>query len=167
MFLENICSDEKYLKSNCLIKVVSISITRQHQVIELTCLLKQLSYSAKWHKDKSLPADVETGAVNSYIDYLIKNLNQYRNFSQIFKCDFSYFNGLSKLKLSYLDCGSLSKSTQDCLQQLTVNKLSNDKRYKIHFGGTEAVLQHFPTDIVENLLTGNRFNKNECYKVAT
>ncbi|OUL32714.1 hypothetical protein [Nostoc sp. 106C] len=176
MFSSRIRSDEEYLKPNCLIKAVSKSITGQHQAIgvnwqkEINFIkysFEQPSSSAKWHKSESLPVDVETGAVNGYIDYLIKNLNKYRNFSQILKCDFSYFNSLSKLKLPYIDSGSLTKSTQDCLQQLTVNKLSNYKRYKINVGGTEKVLQHFPTDIVEILLTGNRFNKNECYKVAT
>ncbi|MDZ8053456.1 MAG: hypothetical protein RMX68_013885 [Aulosira sp. ZfuVER01] len=124
MFLKNTASDEKYLKFNSLIKAVSTFIAGQHQAIKvnwqkginfLKCLVKQPNPSAKWHKSKILPTDVETEAVNGYIDYLIKNLNKCGNFSQIFKCDFRYFNDLSKLKLLYFDCGSLIKSTQHYL----------------------------------------------------
>lgn len=155
---------------------MSMSIKEQHQPMKVDgankinfvkCWLKQPNFSEKWHISKSLPTDVETGYLNDYIDYLIRTLNNYRNFNQIFNCDFSYLNRLSKVKLQYFDCGSLTKSTQDCLPHLTVLQPSNSKRNKINFGGTENVLQHFPTDIMEIILTGNRFSRNECYKVAS
>ncbi|BAY10428.1 hypothetical protein NIES2098_35950 [Calothrix sp. NIES-2098] len=176
MLLTRASSDQKYLKLNCLLIAVWQCITEQHQAIKvnwqngINCfkyLVKQSSSSAKSYRSKSLSTDVETEAVNGYMDDFIQNLNNYYNFSQIFKCNFRYLNRLSKVKLTQCNYGSSRQSTQDYLQQLTVNKLSNYKRYKIHFRSTEAVLRHFPTDIVEILLTGNRFNKNECYKVAT
>jgi len=174
MFL--LLNGEKYLNDDWLMQRIFISSTVQHQAIELDwpnviefirCWVQQPSSLAKQLKTKSIPIDVQTGPANDYIYHLIKNLHNYRNFSQIYNCVFSYLNRLSRLKLKYFDCDSLTKSTKDWHQQLTIFQLSTDKRYKINFVGTEEILHSFSTPIVENLLTGNRFNRNECYKVAT
>ncbi len=145
MFLLKICREKKYLKPDSLIKLALMSITEQHQARKvdecngidfLKSWLKLPNFSEKWHISKTLPTDVETGYLNNYIDYLTKNLNNYRNFSQIFNCDFNYLNRLSKLNLQYFDCGSLTKSAQDYLPHLTVSQCSNYTRYKINFDGT-------------------------------
>ncbi|BAY21992.1 hypothetical protein NIES2100_17550 [Calothrix sp. NIES-2100] len=175
MFLDTRCSNQ-YRKRDRFNKVVSISITRQHQGIGvnwrkkidfLQSWVKRPNLSAKWHINKSLSTDVKTETTNGYMNYFMKNLNNYRNFSQKFNCDLSYIKGLSKLQLKYFNFGSFSKIKQDIVQQLTVVQQSNYQRYKINFGITEEVLQPFPSSIMEILLTGNRFSRNECYKVAT
>lgn len=115
MCLIQISRREKYLQPDCLSKLVSMSLMEQHQAVRvdrqdriesLKCGLKQPNLSAKWHITKILPTDVETEHLNDHIDYLTKSLNKYRKFSQIFNCDFSYLNSLSKLKLQYFNCGS-------------------------------------------------------------
>jgi hypothetical protein len=111
MNLIPISRKEKYLKPSCRIKPVLMSITEQPQAVErerrnLKFWLKQPNSLKKGHTSKILPTDVETRYVNDHIDYLNKNLNSYRNFRQIFHCDFSYLQFLSKLKLQYSNCGS-------------------------------------------------------------
>jgi hypothetical protein len=170
MDLKSLCSQKKYLKIDYL------NITRKHQLIGINwrnkhyfcqCWVIQPSFSPTWDKSKSLTPDVETKVTNDYMNKLIKFLNNNHNFSQNFNCDFSYLNRLSKLKLQNFACGSLTKSKQDFFPNLTVFQQSRYQRYKINFGTTEEVLQHFRRYIVEILLTGSRLSRKECYKVAT
>ena len=152
MILKTRCSDQKYHYPDCLNKIVSISIPRQHQLIGvngrnginfLQCWVQQPNLSAKWHRTKSLSTDVKTQTTNGYMNYLMKNLNNYRNFSQKFNCDLSYFKGLSKLQLQYFTFGSFSKIKQDIAQQLTDVQQSNYKRNKINFGLRKRFYNHF------------------------
>ncbi|BAY96790.1 hypothetical protein NIES37_07270 [Tolypothrix tenuis PCC 7101] len=168
---------DKYLKTHESIQTISLSETNQHPAVgvdeqnaiqSIRWWLTQLSSLVKQNKCKFIPTDVETRTANDYIYHLIKkNLNNSRNFSQIYDCVISYLNHLSRLKLQYFDCGSFIKSTQGCHQQLRIFQLSNGKGYKNNSVGTEEIFLNFSTPIVENLLTGNRFSRNECYKVAT
>ncbi|MBD2208478.1 hypothetical protein H6G27_01165 [Nostoc linckia FACHB-104] len=168
---------DKYLKDNELIQTISRSQAREHPVVgiygrdtiqSIRWWVKQLSSLVKQAKRKFIPTGVETRTANDYIYHLIKkNFHNTCNFSQIYNCVISYLNRLSRLKLQYFDCGSLTKSTQGCHQLLRIFQLSTDKGYKINSVGTEEIFRSFSTPIVENLLTGNRFSRNECYKVAT
>ncbi|MBW4565293.1 MAG: hypothetical protein KME32_30245 [Mojavia pulchra JT2-VF2] len=137
-------------------------------------LVIQLHPLQKW--PKNVPIGEHIRAVNSYIGYLIKKLNNL-NFRQICDCNISYFVNLSKLAARYFLCscagvnifyyGSLAKYRQGWLQQLKRSRLLNDKRYKINFVATQEALASLSLTLVENLLTGKTFIRNECYKVAT
>ncbi|BAY33088.1 hypothetical protein NIES2107_49830 [Nostoc carneum NIES-2107] len=175
MFLKPI--RDKYLKTHESIQTISLSKGGQHPAVgiygrdaiqSIRWWVKQLSSLVKQTKGKFIPTGVETRTANDYIYHLIKkNFHNTCNFSQIYNCVISYLNRLSRLKLQYFDCGSFIKSTQGCHQQLRIFQLSTDKGYKNNFVGTEEIFRSFSTPIVENLLTGNRFSRNECYKVAT
>lgn len=166
----------KHCKTDYLKTTVLQTINHQHQFTNSyyqdenysdQCWTIQPRFSATWDNSKSLTPDVETGLINGYMNKLIKFFNSDHKFSQKFKCDFSYFDGVSSWNWQNLAAGCSSQIQQGFLLQLIDANHLIYQRYKNHFDNTEVVLQRFFKYIGEILLTGRRLSRNECYKVAT
>ncbi|BAY62085.1 hypothetical protein NIES22_21520 [Calothrix brevissima NIES-22] len=166
----------KYCKTDYLNTKVLQTINHQHQFTSgyyqdennsYQCWTIQPSFSATWHNSKSLTPDVETALINGYMNKLIKFLNSDHKLSQKFKCDLNYLHGLSSWNWQNLAAGCLSQIQQGFWQRLIDLINLSYQRYKNNVENTEAVLQRFFNYIGEILLTGRRFSRNECYKVAT
>jgi hypothetical protein len=160
-------SVKKVLKQYCFTKLLLVYQIFSHLSLGIHSLQKQ-------HKIISLC--VKTGTVTSYVDNFRKTLNNYVAARNIFDCNISYIDLVSKLIVYYLpsnytrlnifNFGKKSKFKKAKFQQVNIYKIpdNNKTRYKINVAHTEKSILTLFISIVENLLTGKTLNNNDVIK---
>ncbi len=136
-----------------------------------------LGRSNSQNQQKTISLCVQTTTViSSYENNFSKTLNNYVVARNIFDCNISYIDIISKLiawrvtsdrtRLNIFDFGQKTKFRKVGLQQVKIYKIPNNNktRYKINAAHTEKSILTLFIFIVESLLTGKTSINNDVIK---
>lgn len=164
-WINTLKADKKVLKQYWLIKAIFVYQLFSHLSSEIYCSQKQI-----------ISLCVKTTIVTNYVNNFSKTLNNYVAASNIFNCNISYINLVSKLIACYSlsDCTKLNifafaketKFRKTELPQVKIYKIPNNNktRYKINAAHTEKSILVLFISIVESLLTGKDLINNDVIK---
>lgn len=132
-----------------------------------------LGTSNSQNQQKTISLCVQTTVISSYENNFSKTLNNYVVARNIFDCNISYIDIISKLiawrvtsdrtRLNIFDFGQKTKFIKVGLQQVKIYKIPNNNktRYKINAAHTEKSILTLFIFIVESLLTGKTSINND------
>lgn len=135
-----------------------------------------LGTSNSQNQQKTISLCVQTTVISSYENNFSKTLNNYVVARNIFDCNISYIDIISKLiawrvtsdrtRLNIFDFGQKTKFIKVGLQQVKIYKIPNNNktRYKINAAHTEKSILTLFIFIVESLLTGKTSINNDVIK---
>ncbi len=131
----------------------------------LEWLISKLEHREEWRS--SLPLRIKENAINSSIESLIQDLNQYINNSHLGEEYNSYLDGLGKAINKYdfpyqggfniFDNGVTTKFKIPHCQRLQISQLSDQSGFKIIVSGKEVSIKGVPESLVKKIFNQEIF----------